>query len=121
MAVSGIPEIDDLLDAAGAPITADSSKPAKGAVQDLLRGHGFRKMPGVNAASYGNFGKATKAALLVFCKKHSPRSVVAGHVERVDAAALRALIAVRPTNPIASQVYVTRVLDFAFTGYNRLS
>ncbi len=121
MAVSGIQEVDNLLDAAGGPITSTSSKPAIGAVQDLLRGHGFGKMPSVGASTYGMFGKATKAALLVFCKLHCPGSVIKDQVDQVNKSTLEALLAVEPTNAIASQVYVSRRLDLPFTRYNRLS
>ena len=121
MAASGIEEIDVLLDAAGKPIDAASDKPAIGAIQDLLRGHGLRGMPGLTSSVYGKYGKATKAALLKFCKDHCPSAIVDKEVNEVSKETLEALLEIEATNPIASQVYVTRKLDIEFTRYNRLA
>lgn len=121
MTASLIKEIDELLDKDGPPITPASPKAAVGALQDLLRGHGHRKMPGVNGANYGKFGKATNAALLDFCKKHFPVPIIGNQVNSVTRPTLEALLSVQAINPIATQVYVTRKLDLEFTGYNRLS
>jgi hypothetical protein len=121
MVASLIREIDDLLDGAGQPIASSSSKAAKGAVQDLLRGHGFSRVPVVSSSLYGEWKKRTNQALVSFCKVHRPAAIVGENVPQVDRETLLALLNVAPKNPIASQVYVTRVLDLPFTGLNRLA
>jgi hypothetical protein len=121
MVASLIREIDDLLDSSGPPITSSSSKAAKGAVQDLLRGHGFSRVPIVSSSLYGEWKKRTNQALVSFCKVHRPAAIVEGNVPKVDRETLLTLLNVAPKNPIASQVYVTRVLNLPFTGLNRLA
>jgi len=41
-------------------------------------------MPNLSASSYGNFGKATKAALLWFCKMHCPGAAIGNQVNEVN-------------------------------------
>lgn len=118
MAKSNIAEIDDLLDTSGSPITQASPALAIGAIQDLLRGHRFPGMPGLNSKIYGKFGPATKRAILAFRRKFFPAKPV---VAEVDKDVLLALLNTPATNPIASQVYVTRLLDIEFKGYARLA
>ncbi len=109
MKPSQIPPIDDLLGGKGNPIGPDADATAVGAVQDLLRGHGFSKMPGPGDAGRGQFGPATTKALADFRAAHG---LPPG--ETVDQAALRQLIEVPAVAPVASQAYITLVLDIDF-------
>lgn len=120
MAKSDIEAIDNLLDEDDAPtIKPGSGTAAVGAIQDLLRGHGYAKMPGLDSRLYGTFGPATKKALFAFRKLYLPQKPVVE--EEVDKDTLLTLLAIPPINPIASQVYITRLLDVPFKGYDRLA
>jgi hypothetical protein len=73
MTASGILRIDQLLDGTNpAPIgQADDVVHAHdartiGAIQDLLGGHGFRRMPLTKQEYYGRFGRATAQAIVDF-------------------------------------------------------
>lgn len=122
MADSGIQRIDELLAGTGAPLKPgehDTNPTVEegpvGAVQDLLRGHGFRRLPGLRDASRGKFGKGTEKAIRAFRKDHGlPDSA------EIDQRLLEELIDAPASSPIASQAYVTLVLDIAFTGLAKL-
>jgi hypothetical protein len=112
MASSDIAEIDALLDStSGSPITGSSSLDARGAIHDLLRGHGYN-MPSVIAPTYGSWGPRTKRAIANFRVKHLPGTTGNDSVEKD---LLKALVAVPAPNPLCTRVYVTRVLDLAFS------
>ena len=115
MANSNIPAIDNLL--TGGPAIKPGNAPdpdAVGAIQELLRGHGY-KTPGLRVPGYKKFGTRTKAAVKDFRLANG----LPGGVE-VDQATLRKLIDVPATNPIVSQPYLTLVLNFDYTGYAKL-
>jgi hypothetical protein len=112
MASSNIAEIDALLDTtSGSSITGSSSLAARGAIHDLLRGHGY-KMPSVIESIYGTWGPQTKRAIADFRVKHLPGTTGNDSVEKE---LLQALVAVPATNPLCTPVYVTRSLDIAFS------
>jgi hypothetical protein len=121
MVASQIPEIDNLLDAGGPPIALPGSKPAIGAIQDLLRGHGFSRVPSISSSAYGKVTPKTRAALLAFCKLHCPSAIVGNQVTEINKDTLTTMVSLLPVNPIASQVYVTRVLDVPFIAFSRLA
>ena len=107
----GIPSIDRLMaDASAAPAdTADRS--AVAAIQALLIGHGFRRLPTLVDRGCGTYGPITNAALNAFRSAHS-LAPCAG----IDAPTLRALVTTPAANPVLSRPYATLVLDVAFTG-----
>ncbi len=116
MVQSGVARIDDLLAGTGAPLAAgDSDALAVGLVQDLLRGQGYRRMPGVLDASRGTFGKGTKKAVVAFRKA---TNLPDG--DAVDQNTLLKLVKRPATEPIASQGYVTLVLGIEFTSLVKL-
>ncbi|MBM3812911.1 MAG: peptidoglycan-binding protein [Acidimicrobiia bacterium] len=118
MARSGISRIDNLFEAAAgsSPLAPeDEDRESVGAIQDLLRGHGFRAMPGAAHSSYGLFGPKTKEAVRGFREQ---QSLPAG--ELVDAEMLRKLIEVEAMEPIASRSYVTLGLDLNWSGMTKV-
>ena len=60
--------IDSLLAGAGRPAIGegDADTEAVGVVQDLLIGHGFRRLPGLLGRGRGRFGPQTVAAVTRF-------------------------------------------------------
>ena len=117
MAQTGIQRIDDLLAQAGggAPLSrGEKDEAAVGALQDLLIGHGAR-LPGILERGHGEFGPKTEAALRSF-QSRSPGKVTGC----LDASTLRALVNNPALWPIASQSYLTLVLDEPWTGLARL-
>lgn len=117
MVDTGIDRIDRLLaDAAARPVGADEADAeAVGVVQDLLIGHGFRKLPGVLGRARGRFGPQTVAAVTGFQKANGLAQTGA-----VDGATLRKLIDLPASEPIASRGYLALVLDFSWAGFVRL-
>lgn len=122
MADSGIQRIDDLIAGTGTPVKVgeNDQNPAAedgavGAVQDLLRGHGFRRLPGLRDKARGKFGKQTAKAIADFRKS---RGLPAGEV--IDKALLKELISASASAPIASQAYLTLVLDIPSTKMTRM-
>lgn len=117
MISTGIGRIDQLLaDAAAPPIGAgEADAEAVGVVQDLLIGHGFRRIPGLLGPARGRFGPQTTAAVAEFQKKNALPETGA-----VDAATLRRMAELPATQPIASRGYLALVLDLAWTGFPRL-
>jgi peptidoglycan hydrolase-like protein with peptidoglycan-binding domain len=114
---TGIERIDRLLaDAAARPIEAgEADAEAVGVVQDLLIGHGFRKLPGVRGPARGRFGPQTVAAVTAFRKANGLAQTGA-----VDPATLRKLIDLPAPEPVASRGYLALVLDFSWAGFVRL-
>ena len=114
MAQCGIPRVDSLLSGATgvAPIApGDQDRSAVGAVQDLLTGLGQRGMPGLLSPDYGVFGPATSGAVRNFRQQQNlpPQ-------DSVDSQALQTMVQAPASAPIASQVYLSLVLDIPFTG-----
>src|SRR5262249_32952604 len=112
---SGIQAIDDLVAGTGSPIAPGSDPAAVGAIQDLLRGQGFARMPGVRESSRGKYGKNTIKAVRAFRRQQGLPDDT-----KVDQQTLLQLIQVPASNPIASQAYVTLVLNINFTQIVRL-
>jgi len=117
MGQSGIPAIDALFDGSGDPPslaqgTKDSE--AVGALQDLLIGHGAR-LPGIFEAGRGSFGPKTTAAVMAFQDDHG--LPVTGEV---DVVTLKRLVRERAGWPVASQAYLTLVLEIPWSGFARL-
>jgi len=113
----GIQRIDDLFTgAAAAPITsAETDAAAIGAIQDLLTGLGFAGLPTLISRTYGLFGQKTTNAITAFQSSQS-----LGSTGSVDSATLRKMISAPAKDPRASQVYLTLVLGFRFTGMQRI-
>ena len=117
MARSGIDRIDRLFEGQPAEAIAagDAYREAVGAAQDLLIGHGFKKLPGLLAPDRGRFGPRTTAAVAQFQQDHN-----LDESGTVDGATLQRLVEVPAVNPLASRPYLTLALDFVFTGMVRL-
>ena len=110
MKPSKIPAIDNLVNNTGGPIGPGAGNAEVGAIQDLLRGHGYRQMPGIRTPGRGSFGKKTRKAIADFrVKQGLPPGTV------VDREVLLKLVQAPATEPIVSQAYVTLALDFDFT------
>jgi hypothetical protein len=112
---SGIKAIDDLLAGIGAAIGPGSDPEGIGAVQDLLRGQGFVRMPDLRESSRGKYGKNTIRAVGAFRRKLGLPDDT-----KVDQQTLLQLIQVPASTPIVSQAYVTLVLNINFTQIVRL-
>jgi hypothetical protein len=113
MARCGITRIDDLnAGAAASPIgPGDADRESVGVIQSLLACHGQKGLPNLLSPDYGVFGPRTSAAVERF---RVQQSLPAGN--DVDAQTLQALVLTPATAPIASQGYLTLVLDFADGG-----
>src|ERR1019366_540207 len=109
MAKTGITRIDDLM--AGTQGTegigtGDPDRDAVGAVQDLLKGFGNRKLPDVRLPSYGNYGPMTAAAVQQFRTDNGlPDS------DSVDSDCLIAMAHGKPPDPMACRSYIALALD----------
>ncbi|MCE9553058.1 MAG: peptidoglycan-binding protein [Planctomycetes bacterium] len=124
MADIGISRLDQLYDgmAGAAPITAADSGEIVGVVQELLRNHGLRKVPGAKhvtgtavpsdpaAEPFGAFGKYTKRAVGFFQDKHG---LSKQNPPVVDAVTLRRLIQASPGTVCVGRAYLTRRLEIA--------
>jgi hypothetical protein len=118
VALCGIDRIDDLL--AGKPsalniLPGDDDKQSVGAVQELLTGHGQRRLPNLLSPNYGVFGSLTAAAVQSFRKLQN-----LGDSQVVDCSILQALVRVPAQSPIISRPYLTLVLDFAYSGLAKI-
>ena len=115
MALTNIALIDDLMVNKPGEIKAGSDPAAVAALQDLLRGHGFARMPGLLGEGRGSFGPRTRTAVMLFRKANglSPGATV-------DAATLQQLVSVPAREPIASEAYIALVLDLTITKSTRL-
>ncbi len=106
---TGISRIDAL--AAGPALgPGDSDAAAVGLVQDLLRGHGFKRLPDMRAASYGRFGDLTRQAVLEYRARAG-----LGDSPAVDAALLADLAGRETPDPSACRGYLTLALDCEYT------
>jgi phosphatidylserine/phosphatidylglycerophosphate/cardiolipin synthase-like enzyme len=113
MIVSGIKALDDLIAGPAPPIGPDSDPVTVGAVQDLLRGHGFARMPGPQGKGRGHFGPLTTQAVADFCQER-------GLPALIDHDGLLALISFPAVTPVVSQAYIVYVLGMPFTGVTKL-
>jgi N-acetyl-anhydromuramyl-L-alanine amidase AmpD len=113
----GIQRIDDLFsNNHGPPMTSAETDPAAiGAIQDLLTGLGFPGLPTLISSAYGVFGQKTANALTGMQRSHSLSATGS-----VDSATLQKMISSPATDPRASQVFLTLVLGFPFTGMQRI-
>lgn len=115
--LSGIPRIDGLFQGAPvAPLQAgDSDTVAVGAIQDLLTGLGQVGLPTLLQSSYGTFGPKTTQAVSAFQAANGLPQTGA-----VDSPGLRAMVSAPATDPRASQVYMTLVLQFPYSGMHKI-
>lgn len=113
MAKTLIRRIDDLLaEAGGVPaiVPGDSDTAAVGAVQELLRSHGYSRLPDMRHSSYGTFGELTRQSVLAY------RGVAGlGDSPRVDGPLLDHMLRRVPQIPLAARCYLAKTLDFEFT------
>lgn len=107
----GIDSIDRLMLDASAPAIDGTDREAVAAVQALLRGHGFPRMPSLLDQSFGTLGPATRAAVTAF---RATQKLAAS--DAVDAATMRALVTVPAVTPVLSHAYLALVLDVDFSG-----
>lgn len=107
----GIPPIDRLVADASALPVATADRSAVAAVQALLIGHGFRRLPTMLDRSCGSYGPVTNAALGAFRSAHGLPSC-----DGIDGPTVRALVTTPAENPVLSRPYVALVLDLEFTG-----
>ncbi len=118
MALSGISRIDDLN--AGVPTATpigpgDPDKQSVGLIQDLLSGQGQKNLPSLLSPNYGSFGLLTSAAVKRF---RVQQSLPAG--SEIDVQTLQCLVRAPAAAPIASQGYLTLVLDCTYCGLAKI-
>jgi hypothetical protein len=108
----GVPRIDDLVSgAAGARplLPGDSDAAAVGIAQELLRAHGFARLPDVRGPSFGNFGTLTRQSIESYRAANAlPPSPA------IDSELLQHMIRKAAPEGTASRGYLTLVLDFEF-------
>ncbi len=118
MARCGISRIDDL-NAGAATATpigpGDPDKESVGLIQNLLAGQGQSGLPNLLSPNFGVFGPLTSAAVQSF---RTQQSLPAGN--QVDAQTLQSLVQASATKPIASQGYLTLVLNFTYGGLAKI-
>ncbi len=106
---TGISRIDGLADGrALAPGEGDAA--SVGLIQDLLRGHGFKRLPDMRSASYGRFGDLTRQAILEYRARAG-----LGASPAVDAALVADLARRETPDPVACRGYLTLALDSEYT------
>ncbi|MCX6635253.1 MAG: peptidoglycan-binding domain-containing protein [Acidobacteria bacterium] len=113
----GLDRIDRLLAGASGRAIGEGEADAEavGVVQDLLIGHGFRRLPGLLGRGRGRFGPQTLAAVTRF-----QRTSGLAETGVVDTATLKRLVELPAAEPIASRGYLALVLDFSWAGFVRL-
>jgi hypothetical protein len=112
MARTGIRRIDALLEsspAVPALVPGDGDPEAVGFVQELLRSHGFTRLPDMRTRSYGAFGELTRDAVLRY---RAARGLPA--IPNVDGALIADLAGREPPEPLACRGYLTLGLDFEY-------
>ncbi len=117
MARTGVPQIDGLLeDPTPRALTPQDCLPETvGFLQDLLIGHGFKRLPGPFGIGRNTFGPRTFEALCQFQETHG--LAVTG---ALDAPTLHVLTEPGWPCPFACCGYLARVLDVPFVGMARL-
>jgi len=110
----GIATLDRLWIDADAPSIVPTDRDAVAAVQSLLLGHGFNRMPTILARDCGIYGPQTIAALQTFQSDQS-LSATGG----IDRGTLQALAKVPARSPVVSSAYAAFALDISATGLLR--
>ncbi len=104
----GIATLDRLWIDADAPSIAPTDRDAVAAVQSLLLGHGFSRMPTILARDCGIYGPQTIAALQSF---QSDQNLAA--TGGIDRGTLQALAKVPARSPVVSERALAFMLDVA--------
>lgn len=117
MALSGIPQIDELLAGSGSAAIGpgDPDRDSVGLVQDLLAGQGQRGLPNLLSPNYGVFGPLTTTAVRSF-RTHAGLPAA----DQVDAQTLQQMVQTPASAPMASRGYLTLALDFPFGGLTKI-
>ncbi len=113
MAKTGIARVDNLLAGTGgvpAIVPGDGERAAVGAVQELLRSHGYTRLPDMRHGSYGLFGPLTRQSVLAYRAQAG-----LGDQPAVDGSLLKDLLQREPAVPLATRCYLAHVLDFEYT------
>jgi hypothetical protein len=110
----GIVALDNLWNDAAAPSIAATDRESIAAVQSLLIGHGFDRMPTILSRDCGVYGPKTINALQEF---QSDQNLSATGV--VDRPTLLALAKIEAKSPVISSAYAAFVLGIAATGLLR--
>ena len=113
MARCGIARIDEIFE--GNPTARpigfhDPDRAAVGAVQSLLIGQGYSRLPDARLPAHGNFADQTQQAVSDFQLKANLPATGA-----VDRGTLRALVTRPCADPVASDAYIALALDVAVT------
>jgi hypothetical protein len=113
----GIDEIDRFFTHVSCPPLKleQSGHETVGTIQDLLTGHGFRRLPSILTPGYGSISDATRRAL---CGFQNSCGLPADAV--LTAETMKQLVAVRATDPRATQAHFSLVLGLPFTGMHRI-
>jgi hypothetical protein len=113
----GIAEIDRFFGAQSTPPLdfAQAGRDAIGAIQDLLTGQGFPKLPSVLSPAYGVCGDATRAALSGF-----QNSCGLPLADALSTETMKQLVCVAAKDPRATRAYFSLVLGIPFTGIHRV-
>src|SRR4051794_15230442 len=110
----GIVTLDRLWTDAAAPSIAPTDREAVAAIQALLLGHGFSRMPTLLARDCGVYGPQTIAALQQF---QSDQDLAA--TGAIDRGTLLSLTKVPAKSPVVSSAYAAFVLNVSATGLLR--
>jgi len=110
----GIIALDNLWTEAAAPPIAPTDRESVAAVQSLLIGHGFSRMPTFVSRDCGVYGPKTIAAIQEF---QSDQNLAA--TGTIDRPTLLALAKVEAKSPVMSSAYAAFVLDISATGLLR--
>lgn len=110
----GIAALDRLWIDDTAPSIAPTDRESVGAVQALLLGHGFSRMPTILSHDCGVYGPQTIAAIQQF---QSDQDL--GATGTVDRGTLCALAKVPAKSPVISSAYAAFVLEISATGLLR--
>ena len=109
-----IATLDRLWTDADAPSIVPADRDAVAAVQSLLLGHGFSRMPTILARDCGIYGPLTIGALQSF---QSDQNLPA--TGGIDRGTLQALARVPARSPVVSSAYAAFALDITATGLLR--
>ena len=110
----GIVTLDRLWTDAAAPSIAPTDREAVAAIQSLLLGHGFSRMPTLLSRDCGVYGPQTIAALQQF---QSDQDLAA--TGAIDRGTLLSLTKVPAKSPVVSSAYAAFVLNVSATGLLR--
>lgn len=124
MALIGVSRLDNLYDGVAGTVAISQTDTGEvvGVVQELLRNHNLRKVPGAKhvtesavptdpiADKFGEFGRYTKRAVKYFQQTHS---LPVSDPPIVDIQTFRQLVQVKAQTPSPGRAYLTRKLDIA--------